>query len=352
MKNILATAKVIVCVGSGGVGKTTVASAIAFQAAAKGRKVLVLTVDPSKRLKSTMGLNDNTDSLIQDSRITGELSASVIDPKKTFDEFVIRAAGKSASVEKLLKNKLYVQLSTTLNGSQEFTALEKLYSAYESGKYDLIVLDTPPTKHAIDFLEAPQKLSQLFNDKISSWFRDPEGGSQGFFRNLISAGTKQVLKALEVLTGQEFMLELTEFFKSIQNWQMKLEGRIGQVHSLLVDSGTHFVLVTSLDEAKLAEAQFFSREIKKGGYQLSTVIINRAFPKGLDLATKFDGSTELEQLYKKFQEYQLGREQSYLDFVQKMSAGRTILRLPELINNISDLEGVVEMANNIEQVVS
>ncbi len=349
MKEILMKAQVIVCVGSGGVGKTTVASALALRAAQLGRRVLVLTVDPAKRLKSTMGLEDHDEAVIQHPSIKGSLSASVIDAKKIFDGFVTRASGSSERAKKILNNKLYVQLSTTLSGSQEFTALEKLYSSHESGKYDLIVLDTPPTKHAIDFLEAPQKLSVLFNEKITHWFRSPDAKGGNFFRSLIQTGTKQVLRALESLTGSEFMRELADFFLSIQQWQGQLQKRIADMHKLLVHPKTHFILVTSFDEAKLKEAEFFSREIRKSGYQLSGVLINRAYPKGLDLSLQIKGHSELENLYVQYQNYLASREKVYHSFSIRMSGQGQVLKLPELMNPISDLEGVLEMAQNMEE---
>jgi anion-transporting ArsA/GET3 family ATPase len=342
LEDVLASARVLVCVGSGGVGKTTVASALAYRAAENGRRVLVLTVDPSQRLKSTMGIGES-DEIV---RVTtpeagadfkGELWASVIDPKKTFDSFILRASKFSKTAEKLLNNQLYIQLSTTLSGSQEFTALEKLYSSHESGKFDLIVLDTPPTKHAIDFLEAPQKLSTLFNDSIAKWFRHPEG--QSLLVKVLQTGTKQVLKALELLTGSQFMKELSEFFRNIEGWQDKLTARISEVHRLLVAPQTHFILVSSLDEAKIMEAQYFAREIKKGGYQLSALIINRAEPYWVSMRQGPDVQGE-SALEKKLAQYYIER----LHIARKVeSAIPLIVKLPDLRENISDMSGVLQM---------
>ncbi|MGZ3826805.1 MAG: ArsA family ATPase, partial [Bdellovibrio sp.] len=228
---IFKEARILVCVGSGGVGKTTVAAALGVLAAKEGKKVLVLTIDPAKRLAQTLGIEGSADiTKVPGQNFKGELYASVIDHKKTFDDFVARVAKKSESVEKILKNKLYQQLSTNLSGSQEFTSMEKLYSCYASGEFDLIILDTPPTKHAIDFLHAPQKLSALFSEGVAKWFRDPEGKKAGLFGHLLQTGTRQVLKILETLTGSSFIRELSDFFINIEQWQEQLLNRTVDVH--------------------------------------------------------------------------------------------------------------------------
>lgn len=354
----LAQAKVVICVGSGGVGKTTVASALAFEAATEGKKVLVLTVDPAKRLKTTMGLSESEDLVqVKHPDLKGELWAAVIDNKKTFDDFVRRAASVagSGSVERILKNKLYIQLSTTLSGSQEFTAIEKLYSVYESQKFDLIVLDTPPSQHAMDFLLAPQKLAALFSDHIAKWFRDPQTKGLSLLTKLVQTGTKQVMKALETLTGSEFIGELGDFFSDIEKWQSRLEERTSAVHRLLVGEQTCFVLVTSFDEAKLNEAEQFSKEIRKGGYRLSALIINRAYPSGvgtgLDLKFSVKGGTDLERAYIETQNYYRERDRIFEKFIARMGkdVGQNgqILRLPEMESDVSDLNGVAQMAREL-----
>ncbi|MFN7454907.1 MAG: ArsA family ATPase [Pseudobdellovibrionaceae bacterium] len=351
MKSLIENSRVLVCVGSGGVGKTTVASSLALLGAQMGKRVLVLTVDPAQRLKTTMGIEEGQEAVeIKGHQITGQLFASVIDPKKTFDEFVMRAASQPERVKKILNNKLYVQLSTTLSGSQEFTALEKLYSSFESGKYDLIVLDTPPTKHAIDFLEAPQKLAALFTEGVAKWFRDPQGTQQNFFIGLLQTGTRQVLKALETLTGSDFMRELAEFFQNIEQWQGQLEKRAGDVHSLLVSPTTNFVLVTSFDEAKLKEAEYFSKEIKKGGYRLAALIINRAFPFWIQSEEELKSkSPPVLSLFKQMKDYYQNREESFSRFSIRMNQQAKILRLPEMREDVSDIAGVELLANYIKE---
>jgi len=364
MIETLQSAKVIVCVGSGGVGKTTVAAALGFLMAKKGRRVLVLTIDPSQRLKTTLGLKDTGEiSQISHPQIKGQLSAAVINAKKIFDEFIRRAAQKDELAEKILRNKLYVQLSTTLSGSQEFTALEKLYSTYESGNYDLIILDTPPTKHAIDFLHAPQKLSVLFNEGVAKWFRRNPASEKkrglAMLAGILQAGSLQVMRVLEMLTGSEFMRELSDFFRNIEAWQFKLEDRVNTVHRLLVNPDTHFFLVTAFDLAKLKEAEYFGREIQKGGYHLSCIIINRAFPQWLKLTqvddkarTPVSKGSRLVNFYEEMKRYYQERDQTFELFAKGFlsnSADRNFLfRIPEFDRDLSDLKDVAELAQLIE----
>ena len=339
--------KILVCVGSGGVGKTTVAACLGVLAAQQGKRVLVLTIDPAKRLAQTLGIEGTSDiTKVTGQNFSGELSASVVDHKKTFDDFVARAASKSESVQKIYKNKLYQQLSTSLSGSQEFTALEKLYSAYESGKFDLIILDTPPTKHAIDFLQAPQRLSALFTDGVAKWFRDPEGKKSSLLSRVIQTGTRQVLKVLETLTGAGFIGELADFFNNIEQWQEKLLERTVNVQRMMVSKDTHFCLITAFDEAKLKEAQYFAREIEKGGYHLTGVILNRVFPfwlQNADKSQKQKGHSELERLYHEMSRYYQKKDIIFQQFEKTIPRKVEVYRIPDLMNDVSDLKDLIEL---------
>ncbi len=274
--------KTLICIGSGGVGKTTFAATVAIGKACEGKKVLVLTIDPSLRLAQALGMkpdgeiHDLTTEAMKNKN--GKLFACVIQHEKAFHEFIVKASGEklaAADIQKLTNNKLYKQLSTKLSGSQEFTSLFKLNFYVNSGEYDLVILDTPPAQHTWQFLKAPEKLSQLFNEGVASWFRNPKQTDIGFFKKVLNIGTTQVLKALETLTGADFIKELGLFFSAIQNWQGPLEKQVMDCHRLLASQTTEFALITMLDPSRITECQKISQEIQQEGYQLTTLVINK-----------------------------------------------------------------------------
>lgn len=337
-----------VFVGSGGVGKTTLAAAAGLLAAREGKKVLVLTIDPSKRLASTLGIEGTTEpTKVPGFKGRGELWASIVDHRRTFDEFVMKAAKHAPGAERLLKNRLYKEMSSTLAGSQDFSALERLYSSYKDGDYDLLILDTPPAQHAMDFLESPAKLAALFNEGIARWFRAPSGGKISFLQKIVNTGTQQVLKVLEKLTGSEFIGELTEFFRSMEGWQGKLGERASAVHRLLISPETKFCLVTNFDRAKLAEAESFVKKIKQGGYHLSHVVINRAFPEWLGSESTLD--PKLLDLYGSFSKYYERRAAGANAFASRLKGEITVLRLPELSERVYDLKGLEQVAEQLKK---
>lgn len=334
--------EVIVCIGSGGVGKTTVSASLGVWGALQGKKVLVLTVDPARRLATTFGLSaDGTEQQIPFPEAKGELWASVLNSKQTFDNFVKKAQGKGVNAEAILKNKLYQQLSTTLNGSQEFTSLEKLYEAYESKRFDLIILDTPPTKHAIDFLKAPQKISMLFSESIAQWFRPAR--ATNFMQQLLHRGTQKVLQALQILTGSDFVNELKDFFVNIESWQSRLEERTLKVHNLLQNEKTIFNLVSAFDAAKIEEAQAFAQEVRANGYKLKILTLNRFFPNWLPKPT--NSGSQIDSICLELNKYYEGRIHAF----QKLTGtikDLDVLMLPEYDQDIADLEGLQNLVRD------
>lgn len=378
MDALIKNHRVLVCVGSGGVGKTTMAAALAIRGRQLGRRVLVVTVDPAKRLASALsldltGVEERLVPSQSSSSSQGTLHAAVIDSKKVFDGFIQTHATDSDLMKRLSKNRLYEQLSTTLSGSQEFTALERLLQAHEktdsdSGgaprpAYDLIILDTPPTQHAIDFLSAPDRIRGLFQDNITKWFMNPAANSgflgQGIVSSLIGRGTRAALKSLEVLTGARFIEELIDFFYSMQSIQKKLRDRSEAVNVLLKSRDSIFVLVTSFDVAKLKEAQHLNGHLRNFGYRLGACILNRAFPEHLPADEEMkavqgagDGSPELRESILKLREYhqrvRSDHEARFLQFEKfeaQVDRDVCVIRVPEYRQDIFGLEDLESLGS-------
>ena len=214
--------RILVCVGPGGVGKTTTAAALALASARRGQRTLVLTIDPAKRLANSLGLRElGHDAQRVDPELVrkgapsdrGELYAMMMDQKRAFDEIVEHHAKDPAAIQRILKNRVYQQISGNLAGAQEYAAMVKLHDFDATGQWDLIVVDTPPTAHALDFLDAPQKLSEAIDSPAIEWFRKIQGGS-GSGWSLLRRSGSFVLKRLAKFVGSRFLDDLAAFFKA------------------------------------------------------------------------------------------------------------------------------------------
>ncbi len=356
----------MVCVGSGGVGKTTMAASLAIRARQLGLRTLVITVDPARRLATAMGLDlsgveerlvPKATGSVAGPAGTGELFAAIVDSKKIFDAFVMKHATEPDLFKKLSKNRLYQQLSTTLSGSQEFTALERLLQAVESNRFDLIILDTPPTQHAIDFLSAPERIRNLFQDTITKWFMNPAENSgflgQGLIGAIIGRGTRVALKSLETLTGARFIDELIDFFHSVQSIQKTLRDRTEKMNQILMSADAQFVLVTSFDAAKLLEAQHLSGHLDRFGYRLGACILNRAFPESLPQFESLDGkipdvlgesARRLAAFHATVKQDHERRFELFQEFEQRIDATVAVVRVPEYRQDIFGLEDLESLA--------
>jgi anion-transporting ArsA/GET3 family ATPase len=358
---LLKAKKVIICCGSGGVGKTTLAAALGVKGAELGLKVLVLTIDPARRLATSLGLTDLGDEEVKnvnEGQFKGALYASMLNMKRTFDEFITSMAPSAAVADRVLNNNIYKQISTALNGSQEYTALEKLLQAANSGGYDLIILDTPPTKHAMDFLNAPVKIHTLFQDSIIKWFLMPFTTLDRLSLGLMNRGTRAAFKAFEKIGGSEFLGSLTEFFSSIRAWQKLLRDRTAEVHRLLTSDATGFVLVTGFNSVRIDEARFFEKSLKRGGYSLSAIIVNRAFPlwgnhevttkglEGTDPVLKHNFS-KLIEYYNSIKRFYQSQEDAFRSYAQEVRLNVIFCRLPDFDQDVHDILGLKKVADRL-----
>lgn len=359
--NNLKKCQIHIVMGTGGVGKTCIAAALGARAAGQGLKVLILTIDPSKRLAQSLGINPGAGIVrVPDQNFKGELFAAVVEHKSIFDKFVAEASGLGPQAP-LFKNKLYLELSTGLSGSQEFTSLQLLYEARQSGNYDLIVLDTPPVQHAIDFLRAPQNLSRLINEGVAKWFRQAPKERNLMFR-LFTHGTGQVFKFVERLTGNEFIMSLAEFFNGIQSWQDKLEQRLVDAQNLLLDSETRFHLVTGHDLGKISEAQRVAESILGESFHLESIVLNRSRPQWImakfhtketmnELVTsnntsKPEALVVVQDFCKALDKFYLSRESFFEECFVNLGkrANLKLLKLEDLGEPIDKLPSIVQMS--------
>jgi anion-transporting ArsA/GET3 family ATPase len=290
LDELVRTKKVIVCVGSGGVGKTTMSAAIALKAAALGQRVCVLTIDPARRLANAMGLTalGNTESRIATDRLDGvwhpdgELWAMMLDTKRTWDDLVTRFALDQEQARRILANHYYQQISSALAGSQEFMAMEKLYELHESGKYDVLVLDTPPTRHALDFLDAPKKMMGFMDEGVLKFFLTPPrmAGRLGF--GFLTSSSAMMFRLLERITGFEVLSDISAFIGSFGGMHAGFRDRARNVEEFLRTGGSSFVLVTGPNPLTVDEAEFFFRKLAEYRMPFGGFIVNRVRSDALE----------------------------------------------------------------------
>jgi anion-transporting ArsA/GET3 family ATPase len=277
---LLAEKRVCICGGSGGVGKTTISAAIAMGMAAEGRKVAVVTIDPAKRLANSLGLEElgNEPRLVDPAvfeaagvEMKGELWAMMLDAKRTFDEVIERLAPDERTRDDILANRIYQELSNAVAGSQEYTAMSKLYDLDRDHDFDLLVLDTPPSRNALDFLDAPDRLTQFLEGRALQVFLRPTG----LATRIVGRGTGVVFSVLKRVTGVDLLQDLSVFFRSLGGLIDGFKERAKQVNALLADADTVFLLVTSPEREPIDEAIFFWRKLKAARMPFGGVLVNR-----------------------------------------------------------------------------
>jgi anion-transporting ArsA/GET3 family ATPase len=263
---------ICICAGAGGVGKTTTSAAVAVGMARQGLKVAVLTIDPARRLADSLGLPElgNEERRVE-LDAPGELWAMMLDAKSTFDELVTKHAPDEATRDAVLSNRIYRELSTAVAGSQEYMAMEKLHELHSEGRYDLLVLDTPPTRNALDFLDAPDRLSRFIDSRSLQFFLAPSRTGLKIF----SRGTGLLFSILKRLTGVDLLQDLSDFFSSFGNMAEGFRDRAKAVKELLGEETTTFLLVTSPAHEAIEEAKFFREKLDESGMPFGGVVVNR-----------------------------------------------------------------------------
>ncbi len=358
---ILAGKDICICAGSGGVGKTTTAAAIATGMAARGLKVCVLTIDPAKRLADSLGLRElgneakRVDPALFEHHgieMKGELWAMMLDAKATFDELVARQAPDEESRDRVLGNRIYQQVSNALAGSQEYMAMEKLFELHTGGRFDLLVLDTPPTRNALDFLDAPRRLTQFIEGRSLRVFMKPTG----LAARVAGRGATVALGVLKRIVGFDLLADLAEFFNAFSGMVDGFQARAKRVNGLLADPHTRFLVVCGPQGEPVREAVYFHRKLVEAKLPFGGVIVNKVhYPAerlrgdggdlGAALAAKLGDEDLARRVAENFADYQALAERDAGNIEHLAAELRTqgVIRVPYLDEDVHDLDGLAEI---------
>jgi anion-transporting ArsA/GET3 family ATPase len=283
--------RVIVCAGAGGVGKTTIAAALSLSAALRGRRVLCLTIDPARRLADSLGLQlrpgveaEVAPELLASlgSAAAGSLSVAMLDPKQTFDELVTRHASSPAVAQRILQNQFYRHVSTQLAGTQSYMAMEKVLGLLKSSRYDLIVLDTPPTSEALDFLDAPERLVETLDSPAMRWLVQALEPSGGLSMRLLARGVAALLRTMGRLTGRGFLEDMAAFVGELNELFGGFKQRASEVSRAFRGSEFAYLLVAAPSAAAVEEARFFAERLRALGMNADALVLNRVHPERSD----------------------------------------------------------------------
>jgi anion-transporting ArsA/GET3 family ATPase len=359
--DLLSDKRVCICAGSGGVGKTTTSAAIAAGMAARGKKVAVLTIDPAKRLADSLGLPElgNEERQVDPALFAeagvdvgeGELWAMMLDSKQTFDEVVRNHAPDAETRERILGNRIYQQLSGALAGSQEYMAMEKLFEIWAEDRYDLLVLDTPPSRNALDFLDAPRRLTQFIEGRSLQVFLRPTG----FATKVIGGGTSMVLSVLKRITGMDLIADLQEFFQAFSGMVGGFQERAKRVNELLADEQSTFLVVCGPQGEPISEAVYFHRKLVEAKLPFGGVIVNKVHfdaegPSDsgslTDALADALGSEELAgRVAANYGDYRTlaERDRRNVGRLAKEMRTRAVIEVPHLDHDVHDVPGLMEL---------
>jgi anion-transporting ArsA/GET3 family ATPase len=284
VEEIVEASHVVICCGTGGVGKTTTSAVLALAAARRGRNAVVVTIDPAERLADTLGLAELGDTAQEiptqrwdpdhSARPGGRLSALMLDTRATFDSLVHKHASSPEQARRILDNRFYRNIAGALSGTQEYMAMEKLHELHDDGGYELIVIDTPPSRHALDFLDAPARLTRLLDNRVFRFLMMPTKRSM----RLASFAVQAFLRTVAKVIGSEVIDDIVAFFRAFEGMEQGFRERAGRVLELLADPGTAFVLVTSPRRDAVDEAEFFAARLHESDLGVAALVVNRVHP--------------------------------------------------------------------------
>jgi anion-transporting ArsA/GET3 family ATPase len=338
---------VIVCAGPGGVGKTTVSAALALEAARLGRRACVITVDPARRLADALGVAalSNVPAAVQGD-FPGTLHALMLDTKGTFDDLVARYARSEAQAEAIRVNRIYRDLTSMLSGTQEYMAMEKLHELTESGQFDVVVVDTPPTRNALDLLDAPRRLTRFLDHRLFRALLAPTRASL----RVVSVATRALLRTIGRVAGAEIVQDAVDFFQAFEGMEEGFSSRAAAVRELLADPATAYVLVTSPRPDSIEEAAYFARRLEETGVEPSALVVNRVHPRfaPVEVAAPAGGGPLADLLANHARLVETAaEEEAALGQVVDQLAGCPTARVVLLDSDVHDLDGLGALADQL-----
>ena len=342
---------IVICCGSGGVGKTTTAAALALQAARLGRITCVVTIDPARRLANSLGLDalTNQPTLIE-GPWPGQLHALMLDAKGTFDDLIQRYSDSAEQAEDIKVNRIYRNLTGALSGTQEYMAMEKLYELVEEGGFDLVVVDTPPSRNALDFLDAPRRLTHFLENRVFQALMKPTRAGLKF----MGVAAQALLRTITRVAGADIVHDAVAFFQAFEGMEEGFRRRAARVRELLVQADTAFILVASPRPDSVDEAVHFAGKLAESAMSVTALVVNRVQPRFADdmllasLPPAGSGAgPALDQLVENLRGYTAAsdrEEQAFADLVAKI-APAPVYRIPLLNGDVHDLDGLGTIAD-------
>jgi anion-transporting ArsA/GET3 family ATPase len=341
---------IIICSGSGGVGKTTTAATMAMEGARRSRKACVVTIDPAKRLADALGLAGgltNSPRPIQ-GPWPGELSAMMLDTKTTFDELVLAYSSDPAQAERIMANRFYRNISGALSGTQEYMAAEKLYELHEEGDFDLVVVDTPPTRNALDFLDAPDRLNRFLDHRLYRLLMTPTRA----YLKAMNLAAQAFLRTISRVVGGDVLNDAIAFFQAFDGMEQGFRERAGRVVELLTAPDTAYVLVASPRQDTVDEASFFAAKLAENDVRIAALVVNRVHPVFGTMSSalarveseRFAG-TELGDLWRNLADFRqiAEAEQDAVAGLADQVAPAPMVSVPFLRSDVHDLDGLAEI---------
>ena len=354
LAHLVRTGRIIITAGSGGVGKTTTAAVLAMEAARAGRRAVVVTIDPAKRLADALGLSDGLSNEPRriDGEWDGELWAMMLDTKSTFDAVVAKHAETPDQAARIHENRFYRNISGALSGTQEYMAAEKLYELHEESKFDLVVVDTPPTRNALDFLDAPDRLSRFLDHRLYRLLMAP---TRGFVR-AASLATQAFLRTVLRVVGSDVLDDAVAFFRAFDGMEEGFRMRAAHVGQLLVDPATAFVLVASPRRDAVAEARYFTDRLAENEIGVQALVVNRMHPRFSKRSSTQVAERAVELAETPLAPFALAladfdiaadREHHYLSDLTRAVHPAPVVQVPILESDVHDVEGLEELATHM-----